>query len=658
MQVRNVENFVNGVRVATNGNFPFEHRFVTPLIAQQPALTIQARATDTGGNVALTEEMVITLIEDATPPKVARVSPGFDTVSREGSVAVVTAAFTEPLDTSTIRSSAIQLFSAGPDGIPGNEDDIAVAGGVLSYRADINSVFLTFESALPAGVYRAVLSPSITDLTGNHLSGQFEWTFHISLVSWDGGGDGVSWQDPLNWSTDSLPQPFDFVFIDAEAETVISHSQGSSIIHSLESREPLVVANSSLTVEDGMASIRPVTFDGGTGIITGDLAAPDLSLLNASTLTHRGSRVADGTAIIPQLEIETGTLTVDATSSIDVSGQGYLGGMEGDNTSRAGRTLGNSTTGGASDPANTGPFDAGAGSYGGRGASSSNGVYGDYRNPNELGSGGAAEAHHGGSGGGLVSIKADAIILDGAVRANGGLADSGCCDSGGNGSGGGIRINVGTLTGAGSISANGGEQKDGRQTQGGGGRVALYYQNMDGFTGTLKARGGERNDERASSNGGAGTVYLKASSQEHGDLIIDNGGVETDRFSTPLRSVGPGVNTGLEVGRLIDESASFPVPDPETGAVGLVGLELNPNTGQGQTFTIIDNTATEIITDPADGDMTLVAGVGNPYIGQYFWDNGDVVGSANVRTEDECISTGTLSVKGGAHLVCKNVTLP
>ena len=31
VQVRNVEFYVDGVKVATDGNFPFEHRFVTPV---------------------------------------------------------------------------------------------------------------------------------------------------------------------------------------------------------------------------------------------------------------------------------------------------------------------------------------------------------------------------------------------------------------------------------------------------------------------------------------------------------------------------------------------------------------------------------------------------------------------------------------------------
>ena len=169
---------------------------------------------------------------------------------------------------------------------------------------------------------------------------------------------------------------------------------------------------------------------------------------------------------------------------------------------------------------------------------------------------------------------------------------------------------------------------------------------------------GQQSASISDTQGGAGTIYLKGATQEHGDLVIDNGGTETVRFSTPLRSVGPGVSTALEANVLTDDNASFPVPDPTTGSLGLVGLELNPNSGQGQTFTIIDNTATTIVTDPADGDMTGVATAADSYIGQYFWDNADIRGAAQVQTQDDCFATGTLEVRESAQLECNNLSIP
>ena len=65
VQVRNVEFYIDGERVITDGNFPFEHRFVTPRLADQESFTLRARASDTGGNATSTEEMTITLVADA-----------------------------------------------------------------------------------------------------------------------------------------------------------------------------------------------------------------------------------------------------------------------------------------------------------------------------------------------------------------------------------------------------------------------------------------------------------------------------------------------------------------------------------------------------------------------------------------------------------------
>src|SRR5262249_3939556 len=108
-------------------------------------------------------------------------------------------------------------------------------------------------------------------------------------------------------------------------------------------------------------------------------------------------------------------------------------------------------------------------------------VYGDFRNPNEPGSGGAgapSAGRIGGNGGGLVRIVAETMNLNGQVLANGGGFSTSCCEGGG--SGGGIRIDVGTLSGAGLISAKGGNGSN-SGGGGGGGRIAFYYRNLTGF---------------------------------------------------------------------------------------------------------------------------------------------------------------------------------
>jgi hypothetical protein len=172
-----------------------------------------------------------------------------------------------------------------------------------------------------------------------------------------------------------------------------------------------------------------------------------------------------------RVDLRVNALTVDATARIDVSGRGYL----------PGRTVGNTTVHGATGQS--------SGSYGGRGPAlngTSNPLYGDERNPNEIGSGGGP-VNVAGSGGGLVRITAASAQIDGAIRANGG---SGGWGSGGSGSGGGILLNVGLLAGGGHLAATGGTSTEGGGG-GGGGRIAVHsWGGMTLPSANLSAAGG------------------------------------------------------------------------------------------------------------------------------------------------------------------------
>jgi hypothetical protein len=125
------------------------------------------------------------------------------------------------------------------------------------------------------------------------------------------------------------------------------------------------------------------------------------------------------------------------------------------------------------------------GSYSGNGAAgggtppSPNPVYGDFRNPNEPGSGGQVFCLPA-----ALAVTTVAWFESGPVRLTK-WPDTGqrrkfstnCCEGGG--SGGGIRIDVGTLSGTGGISAR--VETLPAAAAEGGGRIAIYYQNLTGF---------------------------------------------------------------------------------------------------------------------------------------------------------------------------------
>ena len=156
-------------------------------------------------------------------------------------------------------------------------------------------------------------------------------------------------------------------------------------------------------------------------------------------------------------------------------------------------------------------------------------IYGSITNPVTFGSGGGRGylfSDNGGGGGGAVSMNVTQLRVDGVLSAKG------LSVAGGGGSGGSIKITVGILTGNGVIQANGGVSS----TCGGGGRMAIYYDQMDAYAGGLECRGGNGGPNYQS--GGAGTIYLKRKGDSSSDLIIDNGGAQTGDWSTPLLPQG------------------------------------------------------------------------------------------------------------------------
>jgi hypothetical protein len=231
--------------------------------------------------------------------------------------------------------------------------------------------------------------------------------------------------------------------------------------------------------------------------VNGQHSFTNLKLLYNSTLTHPPTTSEKEY----QLRIEiTENLIIDSSSKIDVSNRGY----------KIGYTKGNTTQGGATGKS--------GGSYGGLGyGDGTNAVYGNYKDPQYPGSGGGTDWSNGGSGGGLIRINAGRVKIDGSIKADGGNG-GGWADPAG--SGGGILINTGILEGSGSISANGGNGYV-NGGSGGGGRIAIYYENISNFNiDNIKAIGGTGGLGTAA----VGTIYLKDKTTNKGKLIISSYG--------------------------------------------------------------------------------------------------------------------------------------
>jgi hypothetical protein len=201
VQVRNVEFYIDGVRAATDGNFPFEYRFLAPSRGLKDRFTLQARASDTGGNAVFTPPLEVFILPDSTPPRVSRTVPPAGGIA--GSVETVAVFFNESIDPQTVTDATLQWRSAGPDGIPGTADDVLRTGGTLSYRDELRAAFLTFSEPLPPGLYEGSALPPLADTSGNVLPVPFTWRFTV-IEGVDSDQDGVPDHIELLLGTDPM----------------------------------------------------------------------------------------------------------------------------------------------------------------------------------------------------------------------------------------------------------------------------------------------------------------------------------------------------------------------------------------------------------------------------------------------------------------------
>jgi hypothetical protein len=238
-----------------------------------------------------------------------------------------------------------------------------------------------------------------------------------------------------------------------------------------------------------------IIIDGCTVTVNGPHRFNSLTIINGGKLTCSEE---SGVSLLI-----LGDLIVGDDASVDLDGKGYPPGY-GPGAGGDGKNAGGGGHGG-----NGGAGDANA--VGGQ-------TYDSETEPSMPGSGGGYGVHKdksvdGGYGGGsiLIAVRGE-LQLNGRISANGtsgqtyegyfenNLADYGTC-LGGGGAGGSIYIEADMLSGAGSITADGGNggylaPRQGRPTAvagaggGGGGRIVLRYATPSAFSGTLSVQGG------------------------------------------------------------------------------------------------------------------------------------------------------------------------
>ena len=121
-------------------------------------------------------------------------------------------------------------------------------------------------------------------------------------VRWDGGGDGISWQDPLNWDTDVIPGPGDAAIIEAGDGTSVTHASGTTEIQSLESDRDIRLTGGSFSVAGDSTVRGNFELDGATLTGTGNLTV-------TGTLTWSGGGM-----------LGSGTTTIGPDGALEIVG--------------------------------------------------------------------------------------------------------------------------------------------------------------------------------------------------------------------------------------------------------------------------------------------------------------------------------------------------
>ncbi len=163
VQVGHVELLVNGEVVSNDVSFPFELAAIALSNDPDAAIVeVQARATDTGGNTALSNKLSFNLVPDTFGPVIESITPA-DGETAPFNTRRVEIQFNEALAEATVTAENFQLLNAEGDAItPEN----------IQLRSGDRTVQLTY-SALEVGEYSIVIkSAQVTDRAGNLLGSE------------------------------------------------------------------------------------------------------------------------------------------------------------------------------------------------------------------------------------------------------------------------------------------------------------------------------------------------------------------------------------------------------------------------------------------------------------------------------------------------------
>jgi hypothetical protein len=342
VQVRTVELLVNGLVVRNDVSFPFELSVVAPKITPQShTLTVQIRATDTGGNATLSNTLTFDVVRDTSPPTVAATVPAASGTGIQ--TQAISVYLSKDIDVSQLNLRGLRVSNIGT----GTE----VSLSSVQVISDRRFTFFT-QTPLVSGMFRVTIDPSIiVDKAGNHLAAPHSFTFTNYFVdpnsnAWISTHDG-NWNDAANWSSGRVPGAADDDVIDPLGATVTVTLTGSSTIKSLHTKQAFVMAGGTLVVSQpseasaaltlrSFATLRangpealflatgPTTLAGVSLVANngGSITLPALTNYNSNLGTH--FQATGSGSVIDLSNLTSLTASQSATFTVDAQNGGKI----------------------------------------------------------------------------------------------------------------------------------------------------------------------------------------------------------------------------------------------------------------------------------------------------------------------------------------------
>ncbi len=290
VQVRRVDLLIDGQIVNTDYNNSYQMAMQVPLIADgRSQFMLQVRATDTGGNVSMSEPIELELVPDMSGPRIIRVDPPLEGTRPPGDL-VVEITFDEWIDPSTVSAATFQLLDSSGSPVAADGEPLLVSGRTVQLPV----------SNLSADDYRVFVdSDQVTDTFGNAF-GTDDIVSQFSVI--DGtvfwiNPLGGSWNEPANWSTGTVPGPADDVVVGVPGDVAVQLNQiGDVSVRRLFSEERLSVIQLNVAIDQQGRLGGGVDLSRGDLRIDGPVTLDGTSLwINTSSVQGEGVLNHDGT---------------------------------------------------------------------------------------------------------------------------------------------------------------------------------------------------------------------------------------------------------------------------------------------------------------------------------------------------------------------------